>query len=107
MGTLLASASLAMLTGSSASPAAVAAEPSSFSGARVTPSPGCSMDMERVSPPVGTLLASASLAVLMGVLASLAAAVAAKSSVYGLSSVTRRKAPSPEPASVAGEPSTV
>ena len=51
---------------------------------RVTPSPGCSMEMERVSPPVGTLLASASLAVLMGVLASLAAAVAAKSSVYGL-----------------------
>lgn len=42
------------------------------------------MDMERVSPPVGTLLASASLAVLMGVLASPAAAVAAKSSVYGL-----------------------
>lgn len=33
VGTLLASASLAMLTGSSASPAAVAAEPSSFSGA--------------------------------------------------------------------------
>lgn len=43
----------------------------------VTPSSAFSVDIERVGPPVGTLLASASPAVLMGTSAS-PAAVAAK-----------------------------